>query len=99
DDSFTVVNTAPGFRLAIAGGGGNDTVNLRSVSGPPRVLGGAGSDVFNAFSTSNTLADIAGRVLFEGDKQIVETGQTWSETSAGGGTDIPHVAKTRDSLH
>ncbi|MGZ6715887.1 MAG: hypothetical protein ACXVFG_14140, partial [Gaiellaceae bacterium] len=97
DDSFTVVNTAPGFRLTIAGGSGNDTVNLRSVSGPTRVLGGAGSDTLNVFSTTNTLADIAGRVLFEGDKQIVESGQTWSETSATGGTDTLNVVNTGDS--
>jgi hypothetical protein len=60
------VNTAPA-RLTIAGGDGSDTVNLRSVSGPTRVPGGAASDVVNVFSTSSTLADIAGRVLFEGD--------------------------------
>ena len=45
DDTFTVVDTPANLNLSISGSAGNDTFNLKSVSGPTRILGGPGSDL------------------------------------------------------
>ena len=84
-DTFTVADT--GFEratdgqatttllpttLAISGGGGDDTINLRQVGGTARIIGGAGADRLNIASTTQTLAQILGRVSFDGDATITE---------------------------
>ena len=85
DDTFTVSDT--GFTratngsqtttllpttLAISGGGGNDTINLEQVGGATTIIGGAGADTVNIHSTTQTLAQILGRVSFDGDATITE---------------------------
>ena len=86
-DTFTVVDTGYAIsdtdgnatttllptQLAIAAGGGNDTINLEQVGGPTQISGGAGADTVNVHSaTPETLAAILGRVSFDGDATLVE---------------------------
>ena len=85
NDTFTVADTGFGRNtdgsqnatllpttLAISGGGGDDTINLQQVGGATRIIGGAGADTVNIHSTTQTLAQILGRVSFDGDATITE---------------------------
>ena len=81
-DTFTI-NTTHAETTTLVLGGGNDTANVKSISGDTTILGGAGSDTVNVFDDALTVGGIDARLTFEGNghrRELIEnvpfTGQS-----------------------
>ena len=71
-DTFTITESGD-ISLTLSTAGGNDTVNVKNIGGPVRVMGGAGADTFNVNNDLLEVDGIGDLLTIEGNAYLSES--------------------------